>query len=253
MHDLISHGDNRSQSNYAPRTLGSSSSRLLELTDGGHYGVRLTDQETQSLALWIDAGANFAGTYAALGTGMLGFNTNTPETDKLLRNTCWRRCRECHQGPAALPWNSFQDIGHAWHGKSMDGEFVSRIPTADPARRLSGHVAFNLSRPEKSTLLLAPLAKAAGGYGICEERSGRFVFRTTADPDYMKLLGCMKDYRAALEQTTRFDMPTFRPHPTYVSEMQRYGILPSSISPLERPFDVYAVDRAYWDSFHDKN
>jgi hypothetical protein len=77
------------------------------------------------------------------------------------------------------------------------------------------------------------------------------VFRTTADPDYMKLLGCMRDYRAALQQTTRFDMASFRPHPTYVSEMQRYGILPNSINPLEKPIDVYAADRAYWDSFHD--
>jgi hypothetical protein len=252
MHDLISHGDNRTQSNYAPRTLGSSSSRLLELTNGSHYGAHLTERETQLLALWIDVGANFAGTYAALGTGMLGFNTNTPDTDKLLRNTCWRRCRECHQGPTALPWNNFDNIGHASHGKAMEGGFVSRIPTADPVRRLSGHVAFNLSRPEKSTLLLAPLARVGGGYGICEERSGRSVFRTTADPDYMKLLGCMKDYRAALEQTTRFDMAFFRPHPTYISEMQRYGILPNSTNSVDEPIDVYAADRAYWNSFHEQ-
>jgi len=59
MHDLISHGDNRSQSNYAPRTLGSSSSRLLELTDGSHYGALLTERETRFLALWIDVGAMY--------------------------------------------------------------------------------------------------------------------------------------------------------------------------------------------------
>jgi hypothetical protein len=250
MHDLVSHGDNRSQSNYAPKSLGSSSSRLLELTNGSHYGARLTERETQWIALWIDVGANFAGTYAALGTGMLGFNTNTPDTDKLLRNTYWRRCRECHQGPSALPWNNFGNISHAWHGKAMDGEFVSRIPTEDPARRLSGHVAFNLSRPEKSTLLLAPLAEEAGGYGICQGRSGKSVFRTTDDADYLKLLSCMRDYHAALQQTTRFDMDCFRPHPTYVSEMQRYGILPNSINPPEKSIDVYAVDRAYWESLH---
>ena len=78
------------------------------------------------------------------------------------------------------------------------------------------------------------------------------MFRTTADPDYLKLLGCMKDYQAALEQTTRFDMASFRPHPTYISEMQRYGILPNSINSVEEPIDVYAADRAYWDSFHEQ-
>jgi hypothetical protein len=251
MHDLISHGDNRSQSNYAPRKIGSASSRLLELTNGSHFEVQLTDQETRLLALWIDVGANFAGTYAALGTGMLGFNTDTPDTDKLLRNTYWRRCRACHQGPSELPWNNFQKIDHAWHGKADEKGFVSRIPTEDPARRLSGHVAFNLSRPGKSTLLLAPLTKAAGGYGICEGHSGESVFQTAADPDYLKLLNCIKDYRAALEKATRFDMASFRPHPTYVSEMQRYGILPHSIDVMAKPINVYDADRAYWDSFHD--
>jgi hypothetical protein len=47
-------------------------------------------------------------------------------------------------------------------------------------------------------------------------------------------------------------MASFRPHPTYVSEMQRYGILSNSINPLEKPIDVYAADRTYWDSFHDQ-
>jgi hypothetical protein len=98
---------------------------------------------------------------------------------------------------------------------------------------------------------LAPLAEKAGGYGICEEHSGRSVFQGTADPDYVKLLNCMRDYRAALEQTTRFDMASFRPHPTYVSEMQRYGILPNSTSSVEEPIDVYSTDQAYWNSFHD--
>jgi hypothetical protein len=102
-------------------------------------------------------------------------------------------------------------------------------------------------------LLLAPLAKKAGGYGICEERSGRQVFQAATDPDYLQLLSCMRDYRAALErQTSRFDMPSFRPHPVYVTEMQRYGILPNSISPGAEAIDVYALDRAYWNSFHDQ-
>ena len=42
-------------------------------------------------------------------------------------------------------------------------------------------------------------------------------------------------------------MPGFRPRPEYVTRMQRYGILPADLSD-DAPIDVYATDRAYWDS-----
>ena len=38
---------------------------------------------------------------------------------------------------------------------------------SDPRTRFSRHILYNLTRPEKSLLLLAPLAKEAGGYGVC--------------------------------------------------------------------------------------
>ena len=43
-------------------------------------------------------------------------------------------------------------------------------------------------------------------------------------------------------------MPGFRPNEHYIREMQRFGILPADLKP-DAPIDVYAVDRAYWDSF----
>ena len=43
----------------------------------------------------------------------------------------------------------------------------------------------------------------------------------------------------------RFDMPGFHPGPEYVREMVRYGILPRA---PDSPIDVYATDRAYWES-----
>ncbi len=42
-------------------------------------------------------------------------------------------------------------------------------------------------------------------------------------------------------------MPGFQPRAEYVREMQRYGILPDSHG-VDDPVDVYAVDRAYWQS-----
>ena len=69
---LVSDGRNQPRSNYAPRTLGSSASHLLTLLDGTHYGVKATPLQRKLLRLWIDSGAAYPGTYAALGCGMVG-------------------------------------------------------------------------------------------------------------------------------------------------------------------------------------
>ena len=51
---------------------------------------------------------------------------------------------------------------------SDDLGLVLSNPDPDDVRmRWSRHLVFNLSRPEKSLVLLAPLSKQAGGYGLC--------------------------------------------------------------------------------------
>ena len=40
-----------------------------------------------------------------------------------------------------------------------------------------------------------------------------------------------------------------RPSPLYIREMQRYGILPPDFDIDRDPFDAYATDQAYWQSF----
>jgi hypothetical protein len=113
---------------------------------------------------------------------------------------------------------------------------------ADPRMQFSEHILYNLSRPEKSLQLLAPLAKSAGGYGICGE-----IFADTVDADYQDLLAGVREAKAQLEAITRFNMPRFRPEPEYVREMKRYGVLPASYQ-LADPIDVYDIDRRYWQS-----
>ena len=71
---------------------------------------------------------------------------------------------------------------------------------ADPALSLS-----NLTRPEKSYLLKAPLSRDAGGYGLCSE----VVFEDTNDTDYRSLLVAIQDAADTLAEIRRFDMPGF--------------------------------------------
>lgn len=246
---LFSDGRNEPRSNYAPRTLGSSASRLLDLLDGSHYGVRATPRQAQLLRLWIDSAAAYPGTYAALGCGMIG---NYAENQQVNTDEDWpttragaavlrQRCLPCHDAPSRLlPLSLADERGVSFWQPSLD----------DPRLLTSRHIVFNLTRPEDSLLLLAPLAREAGGWGLCRDSqtgAAHTLFSSADDPDYRTLLAMISAGREFLARNKRFDMPGFRPRPDWVREMTRYGILPAETRP-EDIGNVYAVEQDYWRS-----
>ena len=202
--------------NRPPRSIGSSASPLMKRLDGQHHDVRLSAHEKRMIRLWIESAAPYPGTYAALGSGMVGGVGGDAATRQVLE----KRCSQCH-----------------------------------PKRHFTEDAAWNLTRPEKSVLLLAPLAPEAGGYGMTRKvtKEGKeveecvSVFESAADPDYQTLLNGVRESRKQLEQIKRFDVPGFRPNEHYVREMKFYGILPQDL-PADAPIDVYETDRAYWRS-----
>jgi len=108
---------------------------------------------------------------------------------------------------------------------------------------------YNLTHPEKSMILLAPLAKEAGGYGWCKDGYGQsVVFRNTSDPDYQKILAAIRAAKTRQEKAGRFDMPGTRPNHHYVRWMKRFGALPETFDADKDPIDPYQTDRAYWRS-----
>lgn len=253
--NLVADGRN-GNGNRPPRSIGSSASRLLKLADDSHYGARPSDLERKTLRLWIESGAAYPGTYAALGTGMVGgfeiidrsirldrSDTQWPST-KAAMEALQRRCGPCHneERPIALSVSHVTGPG-AW-GTAFTGAapWIAMTPN-DVRRRWSRHLQYNLTRPDKSAILLAPLAKTAGGLELC----GKPIFADTSDADYRKVLAAIQDAKAQLDRIKRFDMPGFRPRKEYVQEMQRYGILPANLA-ADTPIDVYATDRAYWKS-----
>jgi hypothetical protein len=242
--------------NRPPRSIGSSASRLLDLLGGGHHGVRASGHELCMVRLWIDSGAAYPGTYAALGTGMVGgfeivdrsirldrSDLQWPSTQASMR-VLNRRCGSCHDRSKPLPLSCSHLVGPGGWGDAFTGAppWIDLEPN-DLRRRWSRHLFYNLTRPEKSLLLLAPLAKSAGGLESC----GKAVFAGTAEADYQAVLRAIHDARRKLEEIKRFDMPGFRPRREYVCRMQRYGILPAGL-PEDAPIDVYATERAYWES-----
>jgi len=242
---LFSDGRNEPRSNYAPRTLGSSASRMLPMFDGTHEGVRVPADQQRILRLWIETGAPYPGTYAALGSGMIG---GYAQNEQVHTDFDWpttqagaavieRRCASCHTGDRALPRALADELGISFW----------RFDLSDPRLRFSRHRLFNLTQPAQSLLLLAPLAREAGGFGLCATNAAQPVFTDAADADYQALLGFVAGGKAHLDRIRRFDMPDFKPRPEWVREMTRYGVLPSG-SAGDPSFDVYAIEQRYWRS-----
>jgi hypothetical protein len=216
-HDLVADGRNQPIGSRAPRTVGSSASRLMKYLDGKHYDAKLSLLELKKVRLWIETSATYPGTYAALGCG--SYHVGVPY------GTMRERCGKCH-GKEVTERNQRQ-YRLFFRGQSRLEEFL------------------NLTRPEKSRLLLAPLAKQAGGLGLCKEAT----FNSTDDPLYQKILAGVRDAQRRLNEGKRFDMAGFRPNEHYIREMQRFGLLSKDLKPTD-PIDVYSVDRAYWNSFN---
>ena len=245
----IADGRNYAKSNYAPYTLGSGGSPLMKKLDGSHHTVTPTPQEVAVLALWLDASAPYPGTYAALGCGMIGGyeqNKQTLENDKAWPSTVAAQpvfeahCAGCHtKDNKPLPRFISDENGLSFWEPKMD----------DPRIRYNRHTLFNLTRPEKSLYLRAPLAKAAGGLGLCTNALGAAVFVTLDDPAYHTLFNMIEAGRKRLDEIKRFDMPGFRPRPEYLRELRRYGILSAAFDLDKGQADGYALDRLYWDSF----
>ncbi len=221
LREQVAHGGTRG--NRLPRSNGTAVSPLLDKLDGSHHDVRLSDHERRMIRTWIHAGATYPGTYASLGSGMVW-----PDIDAGFLK---RRCNSCHKDRPLQ--------------KYISGRFGF----------VESHL--NLSRPQKSLLLLAPLAESAGGLGLCrqsddeEEEAGRTeaVFADKTDPDYQKILAEITDEAEKLREMKRFDMPGFVPNEHYIREMKRYGVLGKSFDLSEDRVDVYKLDREYWRLF----
>jgi len=202
--------------------------------------------------LWIETSASYPGTYAALGSGMIGA-TDHSEGNRDYRNawdtntvSALRRCGECHKKDRKIP-PAPDKYTFPLGGTHIDPKV--------PKYRFDPNIIMNLTRPDKSLMLLEPLAKSAGGYAESLSKTNKeshfIVFKDTSDPDYqalLKAIGKTKDY---LDRIKRFDMAGFRPNKHYIREMKVYGFLPEDFS-VDDPIDVYALDRKYWESFWHK-
>ncbi|MBN2269841.1 MAG: hypothetical protein JXN61_04460 [Sedimentisphaerales bacterium] len=237
-------GRDRMRTNLPPRAVGTSASPLMKIIDGSHYDAKLTAHEQDMIRYWIEAGAPYPGTYAALGSGMIG---GFPKSQLDTSDRAWpesqaaaeaiqRRCLSCHDKRLPVPRYLSDNL-----------DLILSNPSFDDIRcKMSRHIMFNLTRPEKSLILLAPLARSSGGHGLCRDAEAKpvTVFADRSDPDYQKILAMCTAGKNYLDRIKRFDMSGFAPLPQYVREMKRFGIITDTTTPI----GPYSTDQAYWRS-----
>ena len=236
--------------NSAPYTIGSSASPLLDMLNESHYGVRVSEAEWRLVWMWIESGAPYAGSYAALRNAEeqhVGFAAPARvfvDGHEMLQ----RRCGSCHavgdvqnESGRALPF--YPDISKGRGITRPKGNYERIVFEDDPLARYSPNILLNLSRPQLSPLLLGPLSTEAGGWGSCGA-----VFLQVDDPDYLRLLALIERAQAEIDASPRYAQPGFQPNAQYIREMKRYGLLPADFALDRQPLDFFQLDQAYWKS-----
>ena len=248
---LVNDGRNQYEPLNKPEMVGDSKSRLISKVEGNHKGVLVSETELKMLRYWINTGATYPGTYAALGSGMIGRMLRNVADRESLENPIWEKataviqkdCRSCHE---ELTPDIINEDNLIWW-KSRTDMMNGYIDTKDYFKkiRFSRHIVYDLTTPENSTLLLAPLSKKAGGYGICQ-KEGQAIIQTRENKNYVVLLNAINSSKQYLEKIKRFDMENFVVRPEYYREMVRFGVVDKS-SPIEQ-IDPYIIDRKYWEA-----
>ncbi|NLX56777.1 MAG: hypothetical protein GXY58_16850 [Planctomycetaceae bacterium] len=218
---------------HKPYGFGTGASPLMNKIDGSHYDVKLAKQEHDTVRLWIEASAYYHGTYSVYNreeSAVAGALCNNVKVeigiplDGIVNN----RCLWCHDSAASM------------------GQRVRKGKMNVPKHCWN---LYNLSYPEKSMILLAPLAKEAGGYGWCKDGYGQaVVFRDKTDPDFQVILRTIQAAKTQQEKAGWYELPGWQPNPHYVRWMKRWDILPERFDAAKDPIDPFETDEAYWRS-----
>jgi len=239
---LVADGRN-GYGNQPPRTIGTVASPLMKMLKPSHHKVKVTPKQWRTVWMWIESAAPYAGTYGALRNPEQRNRQNGGAYGVFKTGIVQRRCASCHNSKK-LPKIPFHVDGAKNRGikRPMPRHERKVIPN-DPLALYSAHAILNFTRPELSSLLMAPLAKKAGGRGSCPG-----VFKNKNDPDYKRLLKTLTQVKTRIDGSTRFATPGFKANRQYIREMIKYGVLPRTFDPEKTKLDVFETDQKYWKS-----
>ena len=116
-----------------------------------------------------------------------------------------KRCFDCHKRTiSAQGYNFFRPEGMVTT-KIWDDNYAARVVIGglrgEPMHRL------NLTHPEWSLSLQAPLSREAGGLGLCQDKDGTpYIFKNKNDSDYQAILAAIRKGQELLIAEPRVDL-----------------------------------------------
>jgi len=170
----------------APLSRGSVRSKLTRYLDDPKHGETTPSwEEKLRVFLWMDSNIPFYGHYDQYCPTVL-----SEEAVRGLKDVYKRRCAECHDRQGRPDTPDFLDpFSIHVHAGPSPGQWN----LAESGMRVR-HL--NLSHPEHSAAALAPLAKEAGGWGLCRRADSggvnATVFADRNDADLKKMLELLK-------------------------------------------------------------
>jgi len=171
---------------------GSMVSKLVEMLLDGHQGVELTEEEINTVTIWIDANIPYYGTW----------EMSRPRT---------RGGRDLFQTLSEGTWSDYEMAPS--RNRIQNSQWFAKVEGIMSELGLDygweNTDLINFTRPEYSRLLLENLSSEAGGRADPEDAT----FQNTGDENYQKLLEAIKEGAADLERYPRMDMPDARPIP----------------------------------------
>ena len=172
---------------FRPLESGSRVSKLAQMIEAGHGDVKMDDQSRRRIYTWIEGNVPYYGTYNHTRPGRPGSRDAVAGTKwfESFQQVYRKRCASCH-------------------GKDFY--------TKNNGRH---HTWINLTHPQWSRVLTAPLAKTAGGLQLCKPKEAKLPnsFANKTDPDYKTILAAINQGKNDLYATPRVDMPNATPLP----------------------------------------
>lgn len=209
-----------------PKTTGAWVSRIDEFMSKDHCKSEISWSERFAVYCWIDANVPYYGTndyatypeFAELHHGVRGIGARDA-WDSKGRMSQWskvdlqdmfdRRCADCHErevlNQSWLQPMRMKVYSDKWGDKALTSHgFGSNKWKL--VNKLGPEYRINLTNPEYSLFLQAPLSQSVGGAGMCKNEDGSPVFADKNDPDYQKALQAIETGKEILYKYPRVDM-----------------------------------------------
>ncbi len=173
--------------NFQPLQSGSWVSRLTEMIESEHGGVKMDDESRRRIYVWIDSNVPYYGTWDMSRPYTMGGRDTWARDKKTM--AAWyldfeavfeANCTSCHS--ARDNKTKRPNIAHTW---------------------------INLTRPEFSRALNAHLSEKAGGLGLTKEKNNQSppAFEDRSNPVYLAMLDAIRRGKKTLDAKPRVDMP----------------------------------------------